>query len=640
MATKNQYLRFTLPLRIEHWVLTISFTILAITGLPQKFAGNNIAETAIAMMGGIETVRLIHHTSAIIMLLVSIYHVLIVGYKVVVLRVRMSMLPTLKDAVDMWDTVRYNLGLSKKEPEYDWYNFIEKLEYWAVVWGTVIMALTGFILWNPISTTSILPGEIIPASKAAHGAEAVLAVLAILLWHTWSVHFRTFNKAVFTGMLTEHQMAEEHGLELRRIKSGNLPPKVAREVIEGRARFYIPIATLAGVIMVALVYLLATAENTAIATVPLDGTVKVFAPLPATATVPLPTPTATATLKPGATVAPTSAAPAGVAKPLLADHAGRTICLACHTTLTSPALPADHAGRTDATCTACHKLGTTTTAPSTAAPTSAPTGAKTSAPTSAAPAATTTTPPTTGAPASGVPAAIPADHVGRTICVACHGAMTNPAMPADHAGRTDATCTACHKAASAPSAPATAVPATAPATSVATTAPTAKPTLAATATTVPTGAAASSGTPAPIPADHVGRTICLACHTAVVQPTVPPDHAGRTDATCTACHAPLSAPSAATSAPAGATVVPTKVATVAPTLAATVVPTTQPTAATTATTAASGSSTTTAAAKAIPADHVGRTVCLACHTAVVQPTVPADHAGRTDATCTACHKSQ
>jgi len=53
------------------------------------------------------------------------------------------------------------------------FTFEEKAEYWALVWGTVIMALTGFMMWNPIATAKFLPGEVYPAAKAAHGAEAV-----------------------------------------------------------------------------------------------------------------------------------------------------------------------------------------------------------------------------------------------------------------------------------------------------------------------------------------------------------------------------------------------------------------------------------------------------------------------------------
>ncbi len=207
----NDYVeRFTVAQRIEHWVLTISFTVLAITGIPQRYAGAGWAEAAIALMGGIEMVRRIHRLAAIVLMLECIYHVISVSYKVFVHRIRLSMLPTPKDVMDFLDVIRYNLGWAKRRPRFDRYSYEEKFEYWAVVWGTLIMAITGFMMWNPIATTRFLPGEFIPAAKAAHGGEALLAVLAIITWHVYNVHIKHFNKTMFTGKLTREEMEHEH----------------------------------------------------------------------------------------------------------------------------------------------------------------------------------------------------------------------------------------------------------------------------------------------------------------------------------------------------------------------------------------------------------------------------------------------
>ncbi|MCZ7666212.1 MAG: hypothetical protein M5U34_02700 [Chloroflexi bacterium] len=70
----------------------------------------------------------------------------------------------------------------------------KKIEYWAVIWGTAVMILTGFTLWNPIAITQFLPGQFIPAAKTAHSAEALLAVLSIVVWH-----FTTSSSNIATG---------------------------------------------------------------------------------------------------------------------------------------------------------------------------------------------------------------------------------------------------------------------------------------------------------------------------------------------------------------------------------------------------------------------------------------------------------
>ena len=63
------YERFPLARRIEHWVMMLSFTTLAITGLPQRFPGSELSIAFVYILGGIETLRTIHHFAAIVMML-------------------------------------------------------------------------------------------------------------------------------------------------------------------------------------------------------------------------------------------------------------------------------------------------------------------------------------------------------------------------------------------------------------------------------------------------------------------------------------------------------------------------------------------------------------------------------------------
>ncbi len=98
MVPKNQtYLRFSIPQRLEHILLLISFTTLALTGLPQKYPVAGISQAFIALLGGIEMVRIIHRISATIFVLESVYHFVVAGYKLYVRREEASMVPTLKD---------------------------------------------------------------------------------------------------------------------------------------------------------------------------------------------------------------------------------------------------------------------------------------------------------------------------------------------------------------------------------------------------------------------------------------------------------------------------------------------------------------------------------------------------------------
>lgn len=326
MNNETRILRFSASYRIEHWVLTVSFGLLALTGLVQSFVDYGLARQIVALFGGIENVRLVHHLSAIVMMLQTIYHLGAVGYRLWVERQRMTMLPGKDDVVNALQALRYNLGLSKDAAREGRYTFAEKLEYWAVVWGTIIMGITGFMLWNPIATTKILPGDFVPAAKAAHAAEALLAVLAILLWHFYHAHLRHFNKSIFTGFMTKHEMEEEHPVELDRIRTGEIGPRATTEEIARRRRIYLPVYGVLTVIMLAGVWFFVAFEETAISTVPPAEQVTVYVPLTPT---PIPTPPPTFTPAPPQTE-PVEEGEAVVSwesdvVPLMEEH-----CVSCH----------------------------------------------------------------------------------------------------------------------------------------------------------------------------------------------------------------------------------------------------------------------------------------------------------------------
>lgn len=288
-ATTKTYQRFSRSQRVEHLLIIASFVILALTGLPQKFIGQPWAEMMIGLFGGIETTRVIHRVSATVLMLESVYHVVAVVYKIYVRRVALSMLPGPQDVRDFWGLILYLLGRRPERPAMGRYAFDEKVEYWSLVWGTLIMILTGFMLWNPISTTRFLPGEFIPAAKAAHGGEALLAVLAIIVWHMYHVHLRTFNKSMFTGKLSEEAMRREHPAELAAIKMGAARRTLDPQKMQRRQRLFYPAAAVLSAALLSGVYLFVTFEQTAITTLPARATVVVFAPQTPTPIPPMPT---------------------------------------------------------------------------------------------------------------------------------------------------------------------------------------------------------------------------------------------------------------------------------------------------------------------------------------------------------------
>ncbi len=91
------------------------------------------------------------------MILVSLYHVVYLAFYREGRRMLLDMLPELKDATDMVDVFAYYLGFSRRKPQFKRFNYAEKMEYWALVWGTFVMALTGFMIWFKMISPSAVP---------------------------------------------------------------------------------------------------------------------------------------------------------------------------------------------------------------------------------------------------------------------------------------------------------------------------------------------------------------------------------------------------------------------------------------------------------------------------------------------------
>lgn len=297
-ASEGQvFIRFDFLQRIQHILFLVSFTLLAFTGLPQKFPLSPISLWIFDLLGGIEKARSIHHASAIVMVITSLVHVLEVLYRIIVLRSSISMIPWINDIRHVIDDVLYYIGVRKHKGYYGRYSYAEKMEYLALIWGTVVMALTGFMMWNPITTVAYMPGEAIPAAKAAHGGEAILAVLAIIIWHFYNVHIKVFNKSMFTGKMNRHEMEHEHPAELAAIDAGKHAPKpISETAMRVRKLIYYPLALVIFVAFSIGFYFMVFHETTAVTTLPSGETVKIFAPLPTNT--PLPTATAAAVQAP------------------------------------------------------------------------------------------------------------------------------------------------------------------------------------------------------------------------------------------------------------------------------------------------------------------------------------------------------
>ncbi len=212
--TERPVVRMTASQRWQHFVLAASFIVLAVTGFALKFPDSWLAK----ILGSSEPFRRwTHRVAGLVLLLVGAYHLLYLlatrdGRKLVA-----DLLPVKKDARDVWQAVRHLAGFTKQKPPIGRFGYAEKMEYWAVVWGTVIMGATGLAIWFKIDVTQYLPRWLVTVATTIHYYEAVLACLAIVVWHFYHVIFDPdiypLNTACLDGRISEAVQAHEHPLE-------------------------------------------------------------------------------------------------------------------------------------------------------------------------------------------------------------------------------------------------------------------------------------------------------------------------------------------------------------------------------------------------------------------------------------------
>lgn len=225
VRTERTFHRFTLPQRWEHAVLMLSFAVLLLTGLPQKYRNTTWSQHLISTPERLETLQTIHRIAAVILLLLVVYHLGRGLQLLIQRRLPDDIFPSWKDILDAFGMIKYLLFLAEEKPKFGKYSVEQKFTYWFLFVAIGIMVVTGLVLWFPVAFTRVFPGGMIPAAKFAHSTEAIAAAVFVGIWHVYHVHIERLNLSMFTGWLNEEDMRRHHELEYQRLIGEELTPE-------------------------------------------------------------------------------------------------------------------------------------------------------------------------------------------------------------------------------------------------------------------------------------------------------------------------------------------------------------------------------------------------------------------------------
>jgi cytochrome b subunit of formate dehydrogenase len=213
MAQRPQIMRMRPDEVVQHALLAISFISLVISGFALRYDQGFVARFFFGWEGGFEVRGTLHRIWAVVFILTIVWHAVYLSTERG-RRFLRDMLPIRRDFQFFLRRMLHNLGLRPPMLSIQRFNYVEKAEYWALVWGTAVMVVTGLMLWFDNWFIQFLPKGVLDVALVIHFWEAWLATLAIFVWHFYSVifhpHVYPMNPSWITGTMPENMYEHEH----------------------------------------------------------------------------------------------------------------------------------------------------------------------------------------------------------------------------------------------------------------------------------------------------------------------------------------------------------------------------------------------------------------------------------------------
>ncbi len=237
------YRRFTNLHIFLHLLVIISFLLLALTGIPLKFADQEWARAMIDLMGGAANAGYLHRIGAVITF-VYFASALFMSAKFLFVGLRSfreflqrlfgpeSLFPNLRDVRDVTAMVRWFLFLGPK-PSFERWTYWEKFDFFAVFWGMFAIGGSGLMLWFPEFFTTFMPGWMLNVATIVHSDEALLATGFIFTIHFFNTHGRPekfpMDFVIFNGEISKEEFIDERADQWKRYEEAGILDQYVKE---------------------------------------------------------------------------------------------------------------------------------------------------------------------------------------------------------------------------------------------------------------------------------------------------------------------------------------------------------------------------------------------------------------------------
>jgi formate dehydrogenase subunit gamma len=226
MENETGYIqRFTVSERTIHILLFSSLIVLSITGLTLKYHEAFFSQWIMKLEGGVLFRGKIHRIAALILIATFLYHLLSIMFTRRGHEFFQDMIFRKKDLKDCAGLARYNLGLQKEMPAFDRFTCVEKFQYFAVGLATVLLGVSGFILWFETLFMMVFPKWMIDLNRMVHSFEATVGFLVLVVWHLYNVHLNPqvfpVSRVWINGKISKEDLKRNHPLEYERLYGKN-----------------------------------------------------------------------------------------------------------------------------------------------------------------------------------------------------------------------------------------------------------------------------------------------------------------------------------------------------------------------------------------------------------------------------------